>query len=418
MRLGVWAVVALMAGAFIAHFVLQDRGYVLINFRGVVVEMSVPGLALLLIAAYAATRGLVALWRAPRRLGAAFAEARLRRAGGQLTDGLIHIAEGDWARAERLLTRGLKHAEAPVANYLLAARAAQLQGSLERRDQWLARARDEGPDAAAAVLLTKAELQFEAGELDRALETLREIEAVHAGHPAAAGLAARVHRARGDRAALAALLPRLATAHLPGEDLEAIAADALAEQVARPDLTQDQLAEAWASVPAELRQSARLIALHADALNRIGRGDDAERQLKAALKRRWHPALVAAYGGVRAADAAKQLRQAEAWLKDHPEDAVLLLTAARLCMLNELWGKARSYLESSLALAPDPASYALYGRLLLQLGDRERAATAFRSGLTLASGPDVDLPALDSPPPPAAVPSRAPILTAPDRKSS
>ncbi len=50
-------------------------------------------------------------------------------------------------------------------------------------------------------------------------------------------------------------------------------------------------------------------------------------------------------------------------------------------MANELWGKARSYLESSLALAPVPDAYALYGRLLTQLGEDERARSAFRSGL-------------------------------------
>ena len=54
-------------------------------------------------------------------------------------------------------------------------------------------------------------------------------------------------------------------------------------------------------------------------------------------------------------------------------------------MQSELWGKARSYLESSLALAPVPEAYALYGKLLAQLGDGERAALAFRSGLALAS---------------------------------
>jgi HemY protein len=183
--------------------------------------------------------------------------------------------------------------------------------------------------------------------------------------------------------------------------LEAVVADALDERLARPDLTKDTLAEAWGFVPGELRSAPRLLALRAAALHRLGRGDEAEKELRAALKRNWHPALVAAYGDVRAADPQKQLRQAETWLKDHPEDGVLLLTAARLCTINELWGKARSYLESSLALAPDPGSYALYGRLLLQLGEREHAASAFRSGLSLASGIDFDVPALAGPALPA-----------------
>lgn len=418
MRFGLWALVALLLGAFVAHFVLQDRGYVLINFRSYVLEMSVPGLLLLLVAAYLAIRGLVAVWRAPKWLGAALVERRLRRAGGQLTNGLIHITEGDWARGERLLTRGMKSAEAPLVNYLMAARAAQLQGSRERRDEWLKLAYEESPDAEVAVLLTKAELQLQSAEYERALETLRELEVLRPDHPVATGLMARAYRALHDRPRLAALLPRLGRARLEPETLEIVTAEALQFQLERADLTKEKLAECWVQVPAELRNSPRLIALHAVATHRLGRGEDAARELKAALKRVWHPALVAAYGEVRAAEPLKQLKQAEDWLKVHPEDGGLLLTAARLCMANELWGKARSYLESSLALAPDPSSYALYGRLLTQLGERERAALAYRSGLGLVSDTDFDVPALNPPSPPSTMPADSPEPAKPDTEVS
>jgi HemY protein len=138
-------------------------------------------------------------------------------------------------------------------------------------------------------------------------------------------------------------------------------------------------------VPSELRSSAAVVAERALALERLRCGGDAERELRAALKREWHPALVHSYGQVRGADVAKQLKHAEGWLKAHPDDAALLTAAARLSMANDLPGKARSYLESSLALAPAPDAYALYGRLLTELGEDERASLAFRSGLALVS---------------------------------
>jgi HemY protein len=49
MRFGVAAVLVILLSAFAAHFLLADRGYVLLNFRGYVVEMSVPGLVILLV---------------------------------------------------------------------------------------------------------------------------------------------------------------------------------------------------------------------------------------------------------------------------------------------------------------------------------------------------------------------------------
>ena len=57
MKLGVAAVLAMLLGAFAAHFLLADRGYVLVNFRGYVIEMSVPGLVIVLVLSYLVVRG-------------------------------------------------------------------------------------------------------------------------------------------------------------------------------------------------------------------------------------------------------------------------------------------------------------------------------------------------------------------------
>jgi HemY protein len=66
-------------------------------------------------------------------------------------------------------------------------------------------------------------------------------------------------------------------------------------------------------------------------------------------------------------------------------------------MKAQLWGKARSYLESSLAISPRTDAYALYGQLLKELGEEDEAASAFRSGLALVTPGLNDLPALGAP---------------------
>jgi HemY protein len=385
MRFGVAAVLAIVLGAFAAHFLLADRGYVLVNFRGYVVEMSVPGLVIVLVLAYLFVRALVAVAAAPRRWRAARERRQLVRRDSDLTTGILQLIEGHSARSERLLTQGLKHADAPVANYLLAARAAQLQGAADRRDQWLDLAQGASADGATSAALTRAELQLAAGEPAAAVATLTTLEQPTRDQPAATALLARAYRALADRAGLFALLPRLARATLPAKERDELATLAVQGELERTDLTSQRLAEVWASVPGELRAVPALVAERARALGRLQRGDEAERELKAALTREWHPALVKSYGEVRGSDAARQLKQAETWLKTYPDDAALLLAAARLAMASELWGKARSYLESSLALAPTADAYALYGKLLTALGEEERALLAFRTGLELVS---------------------------------
>jgi HemY protein len=397
MRLGLWGLAALFIGAFGAHFLLQDRGYVLISFRSYVVEMSVPALLLLLVAAYALLRAALRVWGAPRRLGQGFAERRMKRAGERLTRGLIQMTEGEYSRGERLLTQGLKGGDAPLVNYLMAARAAQSQGSVERRNEWLALAFEELPEAESAILLTQAELQFEAGDFNASQASLQRILDTRADHPAGLALLARTYSAQGDAARLFELLPRLGRARLSAPQLEDLACAALRGVLERDDVGVERLDEIWAAAPVAVRDAAGPLALYARALQARGQGERAEKALRKALKRDWRAPLVAAYGEVAAADSLKQLKQAELWLREQPEDATLLLAAARLCMVNELWGKARSYLESSLAVAPTPDAYALYGALLEQLGEREGAAQAYHSGLSLVGGPGLQIPALSGP---------------------
>jgi HemY protein len=397
MRFGLWTLAAILVGAVLAHLLLQDRGYVLINFAGYSIEMSVPAMVLLLFSGYFAIRLALFLWHAPRRLGEVVADARLRRSGTKLTRGLIHLAEGDWSKGERLLTQGLKGTDAPLINYLLAARAAQLQGSNERRDDWLRLAYDELPEAEAAILLTQAELQLEHDEFERALATLNRIEESHPGHPLALELLIRTHGALRDYDRVTELLPGLKDARAESTGIADIATSAFRRFGSRSDLTADQLDEYWGKLCGALRRMPAMIAVYAEALGRLGRGDAAEKTLRQALKTEWRSELVAAYGQISASEPSKQLKRAEQWLKNHSEDAVLLLTTARLCMTVELWGKARSYLESSIALAPTAEAYALYGQLLKQLGEDADAASAFRSGLALVTGTTGEFPALGAP---------------------
>ncbi len=118
---------------------------------------------------------------------------------------------------------------------------------------------------------------------------------------------------------------------------------------------------------------------------RTGMHDKAEKDLAAEIKGEWRGPLVRLFGMVDGVDATKQLRGAENWLKTHGEDVDLLLTAARLCLKNELWGKARSYLETVIAIRPTPEAYQEYGRLLNQLGEGNAAADAYRAGLGMVA---------------------------------
>ena len=395
MRLGLVLLVALMIGALAAHWLLGDQGYVLVDVRGWTLETSVPGLVVALLVLYVIVRLLAWVIRAPRRVGRAVGDFRARRARSHLDDAFAAIAEGKWSRGERLLGRATR-GPGSLAGYLSAARAAQEQAAPERRDEWLRLAFKADPAAAPAVLLTQAELQLEHGQLEQALATLRQLETLAPGHPRGLVLHARVLERLADWPALEALLPQLrGRKALNGEDLQGLEVRiGQARLAAATDAA--ALDAAWEELRKDVRRDPVMLASYAATALRVGASDQAEAVLRRALKSTWTPVLIAAYGRLDTSDPSAQLATAEKWLNDRPEDAELLLACGRLCLKNQLWGKARSYLETSLAIRPSPETWQIYGELLVQLGESGAASEAFRQGLAAASG---SAPALAAPRP-------------------
>lgn len=392
MKFGLIVVVALLVSAFAAHFLLQDPGHVVINIRGYIVEMSVPVFVGIVLSLMFLLWLLRKIWTAPRRLGEAASRYRSGKAGERLTRGMIEIAEGNFSRGEKMLARSASVSDAPLLNYLQAARAAHLLGEDDRRDKWLKQAYEQTPEAANAVLLTQAELQLDQGQYEQALATLRKLDENAPNHSHALALLGRLYYRLEDWPQLAELLPRL-TKHgrLDAHTLEKWSVRVHCELMARAaDFA--ALDEAWKKVPRNLKNNLVLLEAWYTGLIRTEQHDKAEKELAAELKHEWRPALVRLYGLVRATDPVRQLKRAESWLKQYPDDAELLLAAARLCLRNELWGKARSYLDTVVSIRPTPEVYQEFGRLLNQLGDGEGAANAYRAGLSLIAGPD--LPAI------------------------
>lgn len=150
------------------------------------------------------------------------------------------------------------------------------------------------------------------------------------------------------------------------------------------DNDQSKLIHVWNRMPRNLRQQPMLVKVYAKALIEHHADDEAEKILHKVLSKSWHDDLVYLYGVARSSKASRQLVTAEGWLKDHPDNAVLLLTLGRLCMRNQLWGKARSYFEASLSCAAHAESRHELAKLLDRLGESAAARDSYAKGLELA----------------------------------
>jgi len=64
----------------------------------------------------------------------------------------------------------------------------------------------------------------------------------------------------------------------------------------------------------------------------------------------------------------------------------LLLTLAQLCSVQQLWGKAQSYLEASLAIAPSAEGHIRMAELRIQNGQPGEASQHYQKALALCRG--------------------------------
>ena len=120
-----------------------------------------------------------------------------------------------------------------------------------------------------------------------------------------------------------------------------------------------------------------------------------EKTIRNYLKKKWDENLARTYGLIQDVDASKQLEHAEHWLRDHGRSPMLLLTLGRLCNRLQLWGKARVYYESSIAMQPSTEAHAELAELLETLGEKDSAYESYRKGLSLAVSDSKDDQASD-----------------------
>ena len=368
-----------------------NGGYALFVLHPWRAEISLNFLALLLVLGFALGYLLVrAVWHTLRLPSHVRALRRRRRAdaGHAATLGAIQaLFEGRFVRAEKLASEAVDLGTAPGLAGLVAARAAQRLRDFERRDQWLERSKQGDGEWRVAQAMTKAELLLEERRFDEARSVLRELYASGPRHVAALFLMLRAEQGLANWEEVLRIANALEKHDaMPPEALDSVRVNAYIALLTRAPFDREGLVRQWEGTPRADRLRPKLAAAAARAFMQLGDCRKAHRIIEDALERTWDGALALLYGECVDRDALDRLERAEKWLRDRPGEAELLLTLGRLCVQRELWGKAQSYLEASLATRPTQAAHVALARLFDRLGRQDEAGRHFRASADLAQG--------------------------------
>lgn len=377
---------AVVAG-LLAH---EDTGYVLFGRGYSTLEMSLTLFLVLLILSYifgyALLRFILRTWGMPGQLKHWRTSKQHKKARNTTLQGLVELSQGQWKKAERLLTRSVKNSDMPLLNYLSAAKAAQKQNAPERRDHYLALAHDSMPAADFSVRLTQAELQFAHGQNEQALATLVHLHNISPKHSHIMVLLTRIYQDVKSWKDLKNLLPQLHKQKVfPEKELIRIEKQTFTELIQQVKENDEftGLKNLWLSISRDLKKDPEIIAIYCNKLIQLNQNDEAETILRDAIKKEWNAELVNIYGQVKSSQPEKQLLFAESLSRNHDNNPILLLTLGRLCMYNDLWGKARAYLEASVGNMEMTETYKELGLLMEYLNEPKLAAEYFKKGLFL-----------------------------------
>lgn len=385
--LAVCALLALIAGAWLAPRLIDDPGYVLIEVAGWRLQMSLLVLGSAVVGIWILVSLAIALIRMPGRALREYRRARQRR---NLDRGLLALSTGDWRAAEQSLERAMRDGSVGTAGYLAAARAAQGQSSTDRRDRYLALADGRYGGLAGGRLfittLARVRMLMDEDNYDEAIERLEKLHLKRPRHEFVLKLLLQCYQQTDRWHDVRLLLPAMRRAGIVGhERSDELAALALARELSRSSDV-GVLEQAWQAASKSICHRPEVVAAFAGRALELDRADLAEPILRKALECEQSEQLLELYARPDSADIGTRIEQCENWLKSWPDSSALHLALGRLYLDRNDDDKAREHLQIAVRTSSDSGAHAALARLMDRAGQVEAAAQCYRNALRLEQG--------------------------------
>lgn len=382
--------VLLIAGVVVGPMIAGHQGYVLIQTDNWNVETSVTGLAIILIVSLLIILGVEWLLRRLFRTGARtrgwFTGRKRRRAQRHTQTALMKLAEGDHRQVEKLLSKDADHAEVPVANYLLAAEAAQQRGDEIRANQHLERAAELSDNDVIPVEITRTRILLARNEDHAARHGIDRLLEVAPRHPEVLRLAEQAYVRTGAWSSLIDILPAMEKSQVGDEEHRAI----LQQQAwlglmnqAMADQGSDGLKRWWSNLSRKTRQQTALQVAMADHLIECDDHQTAQDIVLDGLKRHYDDRLVLLMPRIKSSNPEALEKALRQQIKQHGATPLLHSTLGQLLMRHGEWQQAVEAFQQALAQRPDAFDYAWLADAYDRMHRPEEAAKMRREGLLL-----------------------------------
>lgn len=385
----VWVLV-LFAAAVALAIAAGHPGYVLLVYPPHRVELSFTLFVVAILGAFVLghllLRGVAHALQLPAYVRRFRAERAQRKGYDAMLEALTAYFEGRYTAAGQAAQRAITLGEQPALNTMLAARAAHALREFGQRDTYLDKPSGRAPGEDTMRLLAKAEFELEQHQPQSALSVLQALKADGVrNHVGVMTLELKAQQQAHNWDGVLELTGQLEKRGA----IQPVKAQQLRQhawlQKLRASAGEGQSLRAlWKKMPGELRRTTVIAARAARTFMQVGECALARQVLTESLNAEWDSSLVALYGDCREGSVVGQIEQAEAWLATHHDDAGLLLALGKLCLHQELWGKAQSYLDASLSLQPSREAYTALAQLAEKQHKPDDAFKYYQSAIEIS----------------------------------
>nr|WP_246490994.1 heme biosynthesis HemY N-terminal domain-containing protein [Chitinivorax tropicus] len=393
-----WLIAIFTAAVAVTMLAGVNDGYALFVVPPYRLDISLNALIIMIITAFIIVYGLFRLTfsalELPKQVKAYHRKRNQEAARTAMLDALEAFFEGRYNRAEREASKMFDLEEDPRGKALaalLAARSAHIVRDFDKRDHHLSQAGIADQHVRLARYITQAELLADQRETTAALDALEEAKSIAPKLTNALRLELKIRQQRGEPEAVLRILEQLQKSDaIDTATAQTIRLASHLHILKHEPMNARSLREWWSRLDKHDRLQPRLAAAAARKLLQLGDIELATDVLINALEQDWDTELIELFGNLHHNhpqgndNLLKLIQQAESWLPQHPKDAALLLTLGRLCHAQQLWGKAQSYLEASLAVSPSVVAHIELAQLLEHIGKHEQAAQHFKKSLSHA----------------------------------
>ena len=364
-----------------------SHGYVLVIIAPYRIELSLNLAFVLLgagfIAFYLLVRIVAATLQIPDRVRAYRAEKARTEAHRLIAEAITALFSGRFDNAEKSARRAMEYPESKDIAATVAAWAAFEGGNAAAAIPYLENI--TGESAARMRDASLAYVQLAEGKTGEALPLLKRLHDLDPKNPGVLKMKLEAELAEKAWEDVLETLPKLVkTGLMPESAASQIRLNAELNLIKKKSSHHDDLLATWKHLPSDSRYEPTVAGAVARGLNALGYGQEAQEVIEQSLERDWDDGLARLYGDCRGASTLAQIERAEKWLRNHARDASLLLALGKLCMRQELWGKAQSYLEASVALEPTLGAHMTLANLMERLGKPAEAARHIRRSAELA----------------------------------